>query len=264
MKTIGYAAFSNCTSLESVELNDRLEKIESYAFSNCTNLKTINFESATVLNSIGSKAFYRCISLINASFPDSLEYINQYAFQYCSQLKSIKFNKTTSKLNTIGIGAFYFCGNLTSAIVPDSTLYLNYYSFGECYNLSDIDITTKSRYICDTAFSGTPYYSNNYTEFSRVTKACTGNQVIVSIFLNEPENDLCTWNSNRTIENKQAELDSAANYIKTQASCYGRTVNFITASKDPSLNIFMNMKIIQFMLKILRVAKKKLKWLAKI
>lgn len=235
MKTIGYAAFSNCTSLESVELNDRLEKIESYAFSNCTNLKTINFESATVLNSIGSKAFYRCISLINASFPDSLEYINQYAFQYCSQLKSIKFNKTTSKLNTIGIGAFYFCGNLTSAIVPDSTLYLNYYSFGECYNLSDIDITTKSRYICDTAFSGTPYYSNNYTEFSRVTKACTGNQVIVSIFLNEPENDLCTWNSNRTIENKQAELDSAANYIKTQASCYGRTVNFITASKDPSL-----------------------------
>lgn len=114
MKTIGYAAFSNCTSLESVVLNDRLEKIDSYAFSNCTKLNTINFESATVLNSIGSKAFYRCISLVNASFPDSLECIGQYAFQYCSQLKSINFNKTTSTLNTIGIGAFYFCGNLTS------------------------------------------------------------------------------------------------------------------------------------------------------
>lgn len=61
----------------------------------------------------------------------------------------------------------------------------------------------------------------------------------MSIFLNEPNNDLCTWNTNRTIDNKQAELDSAVNYIKTQASRYGRSVNFTTTTKDPSLkNIY--------------------------
>ncbi len=61
--SIGYAAFSGCTSLESVSFgeNSQLTSIGNYAFSSCSSLESIEIPSG--VTSIGERAFLACSSL---------------------------------------------------------------------------------------------------------------------------------------------------------------------------------------------------------
>lgn len=71
----------NCTSLQSIQLPNKLKKIGSYAFENCTSLKEITIpESVTIIE---KRPFYRCtklkdIYIIEKSneYDDKWDYIN--------------------------------------------------------------------------------------------------------------------------------------------------------------------------------------------
>lgn len=60
LKTIGYAAFQDCTSLETLVLNDGLEKIDEYAF-------------------------FGCIALESVTIPSSVKAIDLTSFMYCHE-----------------------------------------------------------------------------------------------------------------------------------------------------------------------------------
>ncbi len=53
--TIGYEAFSDCTSLKSVTISESVKSIYRYAFSNCTSLKSVTIPES--VKSIGADAF---------------------------------------------------------------------------------------------------------------------------------------------------------------------------------------------------------------
>jgi len=89
IKTIGFAAFSNCKSLESITLPSTLTKIGDSGFCLCTNLRTV------VLN-------------------EGLKKIDRYAFQYCSSLQSITIPSTVTK---IGAYAFEGCERLSEIVI---------------------------------------------------------------------------------------------------------------------------------------------------
>nr|AGS51805.1 internalin-like protein (LPXTG motif) [uncultured bacterium contig00053] len=117
---IGYEAFYNCASLESVFF-PKAASIDVFAFARCTSLKSVSFPEAAT---IGGYAFDRCTSLKSVSFPKAAS-IDQYAFADCTSLESASFPEATS----IGNAAFNNCNSLTSITISAGlTNFGNYHS----------------------------------------------------------------------------------------------------------------------------------------
>lgn len=97
--------FRNCTSLETVNLN-QCEQIGSYAFSGCTALTSIELPECT---SVYDYAFKDCTALTSISLPEC-EDIGTYVFKDCAALASISLPLCTD----VGDYIFDGCTNLTS------------------------------------------------------------------------------------------------------------------------------------------------------
>lgn len=231
IKGVGASVFQN-KGFISVTLPSTLKTISMNAFYGCTSLQTINL-SDTSITTIASFAFYGCTSLTTVSFPDTLTSIGTAAFKNCTSLTSMTTNQATSKLKTIYPSAFYGCTNLSSAIIPDSTKSIDDKAFAECVSLTNVTITPGERYIKDSVFYNTPYFSAAYRDRGYVkSNPCTGSQVIVSVFVND---STCSWNDNYSIEMAQNTIYEAKNYIEAEARRWGKSVDFITAEDDPDL-----------------------------
>ena len=81
--SIGYSAFSSCTSLTSITLPEGVTSIGDYAFSDCKSLRSITLPDS--LTSIGDYAFYYCTSLTSITLPDSVTSIGEHAFTGCPE-----------------------------------------------------------------------------------------------------------------------------------------------------------------------------------
>ena len=102
--SIGWSAFSGCSSLTSINIPNSVTSIGEKAFSDCSSLTSINIPSS--VTSIVSHAFYHCSSLTSVNIPSSVTSIEYRAFLGCSSLTSINIpNSVTS----IGGSAFYGC-----------------------------------------------------------------------------------------------------------------------------------------------------------
>ncbi len=118
------------TSLRSIIVGDKTEKIPDRAFTSCKYLTEITF-SETV-NTIGVRALYACRSLSEIILPDSLKTIDDDAFFGCDHLKTVEFG---SGLESIGMQAFYGCVSLEKANVGENTA-LGKNAFGNCPSLN--------------------------------------------------------------------------------------------------------------------------------
>ena len=99
VRTIGYQAFSNCTSLESVTISAGVTKIGGFAFENCTSLKSVTIPET--VTEIGTQAFYEC-SLESVTIPSSVRTMGGGAFS-CMNLKTVKYNGTKAQWRKISI-----------------------------------------------------------------------------------------------------------------------------------------------------------------
>ena len=85
--TIGQYAFSNCTSLESVEIPASVTSIGNHAFDGCTSLTSIEIPAS--VTSIGEFAFAGCTSLESIEIPASVTTIGDAAFVNCTGLSTV-------------------------------------------------------------------------------------------------------------------------------------------------------------------------------
>lgn len=83
-------AFSMCTTLETVKLNEGLESIEKMAFWCCTSLKNLTLPST--LLSIGENAFAG-IAIETLTIPSSVQEIGSKAFASCSNLTNVTLSR---------------------------------------------------------------------------------------------------------------------------------------------------------------------------
>ena len=116
--SIGEEAFSDCSSLSSINIPSSVKSIGESAFACCESLTSINIPSS--VKSIGDCAFARCESLTSINIPSSVKSIGYCAFNWCS-LTSINI---PSSVTSIENGAFSGCDNLTKLKVsPDNPVY---------------------------------------------------------------------------------------------------------------------------------------------
>ncbi|MCH5241143.1 MAG: leucine-rich repeat protein [Muribaculaceae bacterium] len=182
--SIANYAFSNCSSLISIDLPDSLTSIGETTFYGYYSLETINvgqdnlyFSSldGVLFNkdmtslilypqgkrgseytipesviSIANYAFSTCRSLISIDLPDSLTSIGDYAFSNCGGLVSIEL---PDSLTSIGDWAFNLCQNLVSINLPNSLTSIGAGAFNWCENLVSIDLPDSLTSIGDYAFS---------------------------------------------------------------------------------------------------------------
>jgi len=145
---IGYAAFANCSNLNSVIIPKSVTKIDKRAFEYCSSLKEISIPNS--VKSIGDSAFSYCSGLTSITIPDSVTSIGNFAFYNCNGLTNIVIpNSVTS----IGNYAFSDCYGLTSITIPDSVTSIGNYAFSDCDGLTSITIPNSITSISNHAFS---------------------------------------------------------------------------------------------------------------
>ena len=116
--SIGYMAFSYCSSLTSTKIPALVSSIGEYAFLNCGELLSIEIPNS--VTSIGDSAFLDCSTLASIEIPNSVTSIGIGAFRACSALTAIEIpNSVTS----IGFGAFSFCGLVSISVNSDNPTY---------------------------------------------------------------------------------------------------------------------------------------------
>ncbi len=145
--SIGSSAFSNCSSVTSIEIPDSVTSIGSYAFYRCSSLTSIVIPDG--VTSISPFAFALCSSLTSVEIPDGVTSIGEHAFDSCMNLTRIEI---PNRVITIGSLAFYYCKKLTTIAIPDSVTSIGSATFADCRNLTSVTIGNSATKIGMRAF----------------------------------------------------------------------------------------------------------------
>ena len=130
VKSIGYMAFENCTSLTRITIPDSIESLDDYSFCNCASLTSISIPAS--VTRIGDSAFEDCTSLTNISIPASVTSIGNYSFYNCTSLTRITIPDSVTRIDN---GAFEDCTSLTRISIPASIERIGCNAFRNCTSL---------------------------------------------------------------------------------------------------------------------------------
>ncbi len=132
--TIGYRAFINAKSLESIVIPDSIISIDFYAFAYCDNLKTVSIGEGSQLSGIYEGAFYNCKNLTSIYIPEGIQEIAEYSFFGCTRLTDITF-ADNCRIKGIYYYAFAYSG-LSELPLPDGLIEIGDYAFADMVNVS--------------------------------------------------------------------------------------------------------------------------------
>ena len=141
------AAFTGCTSLESViiesssdKIGDKIQSRGSGVFQGCTNLKSVTVPSW--VTTIGGYAFAGCTSLSSPTFLSQIKKFEVAAFSNSGITGSIVLNATE-----ICERAFDKCTNLGPDICLANQATIGESAFRDCSNLTGIQYVQQSQYV---------------------------------------------------------------------------------------------------------------------
>lgn len=122
---IGDNAFTNYTSLMSVDIPNTVEIIGNSAFHTCSNLKKVDLSKTKIVR-LSSSTFRNCWNLKEIILPEKVNNLGTYTFYDCVKLKTIHIPGT---VNGMGANIFTGCNNLEFVTLGDgfnaNNLYLS-------------------------------------------------------------------------------------------------------------------------------------------
>ena len=111
----------------------KVTSIGNDAFSDNTTITSIEIPEG--VTSIGDWAFYGCSSLVGITIPDSVTTIQKGSFAFCTALTSIKIPKNVSRIET---GTFLYCTALESITLPKGLTFIDFNAFQYCDALKTV------------------------------------------------------------------------------------------------------------------------------
>ena len=166
---ISWGAFSNCTSLETVEIPASVTEFESDAFKNCTSLTSVTIPANLV--TIGNNVFDNCEALASVYISDVNQWCNVsfgwsgttnpmfYATNLYLNNQLIKNVELSSEVTYIPRYAFKG-SSIESIIIPDSVTGIGASAFRNCVKLASVDFGSGVTSIGDNAFYGCSQLGN--------------------------------------------------------------------------------------------------------
>lgn len=167
MSRIGYSAFESCTCLTEINIPDSVSIIEKNAFSGCSNLKKINVSENNPdfcsLNGILYNKEQTSIIAVpqeltgEVSLSVYLESIEDFAFYGCENITDIILHEN---VKSIGSSAFSGCSSLRSIYIPSGVKNIGSGAFNGCSSLQSVSIPSGVSTISDWAFANCDSLSN--------------------------------------------------------------------------------------------------------
>jgi len=146
--SIASNVFKNNTTVESVSFDDtNVVSIGYEAFSGCTSLTSITLPVG--LESISGSAFLTCSSLTSIVIPDSVTSLGNHLLESCSLLSSVTL---PTNIGDVPEHLCADCPNLTSIVIPDSVTHVGGLAFANCTSLTSITISSSLTNIDNGAF----------------------------------------------------------------------------------------------------------------
>lgn len=138
---IGNSAFESNTTITSVEIQEGLQEIRSWAFLGCTELTTVSIPESIM--SIDNYAFNGC-SKLQFNVYDNAKYLgnaeNKYLLLYDTLTTSMTSCEIHADTKVINNFAFEDCRNLVSITIPDGVIRIGDYAFSSCSQLTAMNI----------------------------------------------------------------------------------------------------------------------------
>lgn len=146
---IGKLAFAHCKCVETVTFgeNSGLKSIGNLSFSDCVSLQAIDIPDGVTI--IDGSVFSDCESLGKVVLHDNVTSIGEVAFGDCKSLISITLPKNLTEIET---SAFWGSG-LASITIPSGVTSISSHIFCDCFNLTSITIPNTVTEIGRSAFS---------------------------------------------------------------------------------------------------------------
>ena len=161
VKTIGYEAFSGCSTVKTVTIGKNVEAIDGYAFTDCSSLTSVTFGDK--LETIDNGAFAGCSKLTSITIPRSVTEIYGNPFVNCGKLAEVKVaTGSTSFSAKDGVLYNYDKTKLvcypaaktdTSFVIPGMVTEIGEYAVAGGYNLKSITVGDNVETIGVDAFS---------------------------------------------------------------------------------------------------------------
>lgn|GEM_PF-3621261 len=151
LRSLGTAAFGQCTYIQTVNFSDGLTAIPQSAFVGCISLTELNLPDS--VSSIGVEAFSGCQKLTEVSLSDNVTLIGDGAFSLCSGMTQIRLPQGIAELSD---NLFSGCSRLQSVDIPSSVVSLGANVFRQCYALQRITIPESVTHIDGNPVAGCP------------------------------------------------------------------------------------------------------------
>ena len=142
--SIGSKAFYQCTSLNSVTLNEGLQTIGEYAFQYCSALLSVSIPSS--VTRIEKLAFGDCTALADVTLSEGLTYIGDAAFGRCPKITSITIPST---ITSMGVVVFFNSRYIKSIV----------WNAKNCRDFNNANESPFSKYATNSDYSSSYYYS---------------------------------------------------------------------------------------------------------
>ena len=167
VEEIGWNAFGECTSLQSVDLGNGVTQLNGYAFADCAALKSLTIGTGFSEFAVSRNDFIGCYQLerifIDPDNPifDSRDDGNAIIDSATNELL-LGCKSTVIPASVTGIGDYAFSGciNLTAVEIPDSVTTIGHHAFYDCESLKDIRVPDTAVNIGYCAFADTAWYDD--------------------------------------------------------------------------------------------------------